>query len=118
MELPIALIAIIGWMLWTIAELQIEKSEKENDGDDKTVFTFGDYAVKHWPLWIGSLLCIPVILWIGDRNLDINPLSSLFGEGNIAWHDLYILGSGAAFEIFIFAVKKIKKMISKKEKEL
>lgn len=118
MELPIALIAFVGWLLWFVAELYIEKSEKENDSNDATVFTLRDYAHSHWPIWIGSFLCIPVILWMGARNLDIDPFGSLLGEGKKPWHDLYILGSGAAFELFCFGVKKIKKVVKKKESEL
>lgn len=111
-------ISIIGWMIWTIAELYIEKSTKDSDGDPLTNWDFNGYAKANWPVWIGSLLCIPVLLWIGYRNLDINPVGSLLGTDVNAWHDLYILGAGAFFQAFIYAVKKVKSFFKKKEAEL
>lgn len=118
MELPIGIIAFFGWLVWFFAELYIEKSQKEKDDDPSTSFTLKDYASSHWPVWIGSFLCIPILLWVGARNLSIDPLGSLLGEGSVVWHDLYILGSGAAFELFCFLVKKVKKYFAKKEAEL
>lgn len=111
-------ISIIGWLVWNIAEAQIEKGDKDNDGNAATAFSYSDYAKRHTLIWAGSLLCIPVLLWIGYRQLDINPIGSLLGVETNAWHDLYILGAGAAFEAFIFAVKKIKSFFKKKEAEL
>lgn len=111
-------ISVAGWFLWNLAELYIEKSEKENDNDPSTNWEIKLYAKTHWPLWIGSLVCVPVILWMGYRNLDINPLGSIIGLEANAWHDLYILAAGAAFEAFIFGVKYVKKFFKKKESEL
>lgn len=111
-------ISIAGWFLWNLAELYIEKSEKENDSDPETKWEVKAYASSHWPLWIGSLVCIPVILWIGYRNLNIDPLGAMIGLESNKWNDLYILGAGAAFEFFIFGVKKIKAWFKKKEKDL
>ncbi len=112
------LISIAGWFLWNLAEAEIERKEKYEDGDPTTNLNLGEYAKTHILLWIGSLVCVPVILWIGDRHLDINPLGSLLGAELNVWKDLYILGAGAAFEGFIFGVKKIKRILKKKEKEL
>ncbi len=112
------LISVFGWAIWNLAEMYIEQNEKNSDGDASTVWNFREYAKTHWILWIGSILCIPVILWMGYRNLNINPLGSLFGAEINAWHDLYILGAGAAFEGFIFGVKKVKSFFNKKAKEL
>lgn len=118
MEIPIAIIALAGWLVWTIAEIVIEQMAKENDGDEKTVFSLGDYASRHKFIWLGSLLCIPIILWAGQRQLNIDPLGSLTGAGVSAWHDVYIVASGAVFEVFVFAVKKVKSVLKKKEAEL
>lgn len=112
------LISVLGWMIWNIAEAQIEKGEKDNDQNDTTTFSYKDYAKRHVLIWAGSLLCIPVLLWIGYRQLDINPMGDLLGIEAKGWHDLYILGSGAAFEAFIFAVKKVQSYFKKKEKDL
>jgi|SRR5688572_1966824 len=111
-------ISIIGWLVWNIAEAQIEKGDKDNDNKAETAFSYKDYAKRHLLIWLGSLLCIPVLLWIGYRQLDIDPVGSLLGIETKAWHDLYILASGAAFEAFIFAVKKVKSFFKKKESEL
>lgn len=111
-------ISFAGWFLWNLAELYIEKSEKENDKDPETNWEIKAYAISHWPLWLGSLVCVPVILWMGYRNFNIDPLGSLLGTELKAWHDIYILAAGAAFEGFIYAVKKVKSFFKKKESEL
>jgi len=86
------LISILGWLIWNVAEAQIEKGDKDNDANELTAFSYKDYARRHALIWFGSLLCIPVLLWIGYRQLNIDPVGSLLGlEPNI---NHICLGSG------------------------
>lgn len=104
------MISILGWFLWTWVNFTIEKWEADDDGDDKTVFSFTHYKDKYWPTWIGSLACVPLLLWIGSRQLNLDAFGSLIAPGvSLGWNDLYLLAAGAAFEALIFAVKRIRK---------
>ena len=118
MEIPNFVISILGWLIWNIAEAEITRRQLNDDGNPATSFSPKEYAVSHIFIWCGSFLCIFVLLWMGYRQLDINPVGSLIGVETKAWHDLYILAAGAAFDAFIFGVKKVKSFFAKKEKEL
>jgi hypothetical protein len=109
-------ISIVGWFLWNWAQLTMEKKMLDEDGNPQTNFTFKDYINKQYTYWVGSLICVPVLLWIGYRNLNIDPLASLIGiDAKIGWHDAYLLGSGAAFEAVIFIVSVIRNYFKKKQ---
>lgn len=104
------MISILGWLLWNWAEFTMAKADMDDDGNPNTNLSVREYANSHYPTWIGSLLCIPLLLWIGYRNLSIDPLASIVGvESSIGWNDLYLVGAGAAWEAFIFGVKKVRK---------
>ena len=111
-------ISIIGWALWNWAEFEIKKRELDEDGDEKTNYTFKDYTDKKWSSWIGSFLCIAVLMWVGHRQLSLDPFASLVGTHSLGWNDLYLLMSGAVWEIVLFAIKKIRSILKKKETEL
>ncbi len=109
------MISIAGCFLWNWAQLTIEKKTLDEDGNPNTNFTFIDYAKKQYPYWVGSVVCIPILLWIGANKLSLDPLEPLIGiDANIGWHDLYFLGSGAAFEATIFIVIRIKNFFKSK----
>lgn len=112
------LISLAGWFIWNIAEAEVEKREKDGDGNPNTNFSYKQYAKDHVLIWGGSFVCIFVLLWIGARRLDISPFGDLMGVDTKAWHDLYILASGAVFEAVIFGVKKVRAFFKKKEKDL
>lgn len=105
-------ISIIGWALFNLGEMELRKRELDDDGNPQTNFTFSEYAKKKRLSWIGSLLMIPVILWIGAKQIDLKPLSMLTDTEH-SWSDLYYLGAGFAWELLIFAVTKIHKFIKK-----
>lgn len=141
-------ISILGWFLWNWAEFSVVKqegdgSEYESDIlkfvnaatvlDDNTKIivsqgikailkspvTLRMYAKTHYETWIGSLGCIFLLLWIGARNLSVDPLAPLFGvETKLGWNDLYLVGSGVVWDAFIFGFKKVRKFFKKKESEL
>ena len=111
-------ISILGWALWNWAEFEIKKRELDEDENPHTSYTFKEFKDRKWSSWIGSLLCIPVLLWIGSKELDINPLGSLIGHESLGWNDLYLLASGAFWEIVLFVIKKVRSIIKKKESHL
>lgn len=141
-------ISILGWFLWNWAEFSVVKQEgdgseyepglmlfiktnEELSDHHKTILSEGIrmilkspvtlrmYAKTHYETWIGSLGCIFLLLWIGYRNLSVDPLAPLFGvESKLGWNDLYLVGSGIVWDAFIFGFKKVRKFFKKKEAEL
>jgi hypothetical protein len=112
-------ISLLGWFLWNWAELTVTKAQFDDDNDEKTKFKIREYAYTHWTIWIGSAACIFLLLWVGYKNLSIDPLAPVFGVNTkLGWNDLYLLGSGAAFDAIIYATKAIKKFFKKKEAQL
>jgi hypothetical protein len=114
------MISVLGWFLWNWINFNIEKSELDDDGDDKTNLSLHEYKNRHWPNWIGSLMCVPLLLWVGSRQLSLDPFASVIGMPGVGlgWNDVYLIGSGALYEILIFAVKRIKKIFKKKASDL
>lgn len=140
------MISLLGWFLWNWAEFSLAK--QDGDGSEysagllrvvnecpglsdhqKEFLTVGIkgilkapvnlimYAKTHYETWIGSLGCIALLLWVGYRQLNIDPFASMIGI-NSGWNDLYLIGSGAAWDALIFVFKKIKKFFKNKESEL
>lgn len=110
------MISILGWFLWNWAELVIEQRTLDEDGNPSTNFSFRDFVAKKKYLWIGNLLCCPVILWIGAKGLTLDLLAPITGTP-LGWHDLYILGSGPAFELIIFLGIRVRNIFKKKAQE-
>lgn len=107
------IITILGWALWNLAEMQIDKDKYDKDGDDTTNFNFKSYAKGHAITWVGSFLCMFALLIIGYRQLDISPIGLMFGAETTGWNDLYLFGSGAAWDAVIFGFKKVKEKFAK-----
>jgi hypothetical protein len=108
------MISLLGWFVWNIAELVIRQKELEEDNDPSTNFYFGEYASKKKYTWIGSVACVPILLWIGYRQLNLDPLASIVGHP-LGWNDLYLLGSGLFFELVIFLVIYARRFFKKRE---
>ena len=90
-------ISIIGWALWNWIELTIKKSELDEDGNTQTNFSFKEFASVKWTYWIGSFLCIFLLIWFGMNPLGLDPFGSMLGT-SLTWNDGYYLLSGATFE--------------------
>lgn len=103
---------VLGWGLWNWAELVMEQRSLDNDGNPNTNFSFADFKKKKKFTWIGNLLCCPLMLWIGYKGLSLDLLEPIIGA-KLGWNDLYLLGSGAAFEIILFIISWIRKFINK-----
>lgn len=104
--------ALLGWFVWNIAELIIRQKELDEDGDPNTNFHFREYGSKKKFIWIGSFGTCLMLLWIGEAGLNLDSLSPFTGH-ELGWSDLYYLGSGAALELFIFIILKIRAFTKK-----
>lgn len=117
MNLLLNLIPVIGgWFVWNFAELVIEQRSLDEDGNPQTNFSFEDFKKKKKYLWIGSLGMCPLILWIGYKGLSLDILEPIVGV-NLGWNELYLLGSGAGFELLIFIIVKVKNIFAKLGKQ-
>lgn len=108
------MISILGWFLWNLAEFTMAKQELDEDGNPNTNMNFSEYKHTHWPSWIGSFFSTFLLLWIGYRQLNLEPFQVITGGESLAWNDLYYLGAGAAWEAFLWLVKKIRKHFKNK----
>lgn len=107
--------ALLGWAIWNIAELVIRQKELEEDGDPNTNFHFKEYKQKKMWYWIGSFVCCLLLLWIGERQLSLEPLSEALNH-KFNWNDLYYPASGAVFEVFMFLVLWVRKVLKNRIK--
>jgi hypothetical protein len=141
------MISIIGWFLWNWAEFSITKesgdgfvyAKKVNALIDETTITpteknsimvrlmeifkkplsLREYAATHYETWVGSLVTIPVILWMCSRQLNLDVFAPIAGSGiPLGWNDLYLLGAGVVWDAFIFLFKYVKNFFRKKENDL
>jgi len=103
---------LLGWFLWNWAELVLEQRALDEDGNPQTNFTFSDFSKKKRFVWIGNLFCCPLMLWIGYKGLSLDILEPLIGA-KLGWSDFYLLASGAAFEMILFLVTWVRKIIAK-----
>jgi len=99
------LISIFGWLAFNFALFSMEKDEYDEKDQE---FPISKYIKKHWDNWLGSLFVIPLILYIGYKQLSLNPLSPIDFE-QAHWSDLYYMSAGFAFEFLKVSINKIKK---------
>jgi hypothetical protein len=104
--------SILGWIVWNITELVVTQKELEEDGDPSTNLHLKEYAYKKIYYWIGSFFTCLLLLWIGAKGLNLDPLEPLTGH-KLGWSDLYYPGAGLAFEALIFLIIRIKTLIKK-----
>jgi hypothetical protein len=110
------MVSLLGWFLWNWGELVIKQKQFDEDNDPSTNFTFSEHAKKKKYGWIGSLACVPLLLWIGAKQLSLDPLAPLIGH-SLGWNDLYLLAAGPAFEIIIFFIGQIDRYIKKRAQQ-
>ena|SRR5688572_2205222 len=96
------LISIAGWTLWNLIAFRIEK-DAYDDRNEK--FPLKEYVSKVWDNWLASLVMIPILLFLGQQQLGLNPMG-VFGTEEIGWNDFYYLGAGFFTEALMYAVKK------------
>ena len=88
--------AFVAWIAWTVIMLSLYKDENEK------TWNFKAYVGEHWDNWAASFVCIPVLLWIGYKQLSLGVLDLEKPD----WNDLYYLASGFAPEMVKMAYKK------------
>lgn len=97
-----ALISLIGWLGWNIIIFRIDKDRYDDIGNE---FPLRQYFLQSWDNWLASLIMVPVLLYVGDRGLNLP--GSVFGfDKDMAWSDIYYLGAGFFTEAIIWAIKK------------
>jgi hypothetical protein len=93
--------SLFAWLAFNVILFRMEK----DIADDKNeAFNLGLYLQKTWDNWLASLVCVPVLLYIGMSKLDIGVIDA----GSLQWSDLYYLFSGFLPELVIVLWKKWK----------
>ena len=92
-----------GWLAFNILLFSIDKDTFD---DQKRVFPIKEYIGYTWDNWLRSLLMIPVILFVGAKALNLNPLAD--GNSDLACNDAYYVGVGFITELVIVTWKKWK----------
>lgn len=90
--------AFIGWLVFNVIMWRIEKNKYDKLHER---FPWGKYAGETYDEWLTSIVCVPLILWIGYRSLSLNPLAQGLDVANLDWNDLYYLCAGFAPELII-----------------
>lgn len=99
-------VSLLGWLAYNVFMFSMAKDKYDNSN---TKFPLRQYVAKVWDNWLASFIVVPILLWVGYRQLDIisNPLDE--HAARIAWNDLYYLASGFATEFIMNLIKKIVK---------
>jgi hypothetical protein len=93
--------ALFGWFAFNAILFRIEKDKNDDTDLD---FNLKHYASKTWDNWLASLVCVPIVLYLGYNQLSIGMIDA----ENPQWKDLYYLGAGFLPELVIVAWKKWK----------
>lgn len=96
-----AFAALAGWLAFNLMLFRIEKDQADDHGK---LFDLPGYVSRTWDNWLVSLIFIPVILYIGYKQLDIGMIDAT----HVTWSDLYYLGAGVLPEFCIVTWKKWK----------
>jgi len=89
----------------------MEQRSLDEDGNPQTNFSFSDFTKKKKYVWIGNLACCPLMLWLGYKGLSLDILAPIIGA-KLGWSDLYLLASGAAFEMILFLISWLRRFIN------
>lgn len=93
--------ALFAWLAFNVIMFRMEK----DTFDDKSLdFNLLEYAKRTWDNWLTSLVCVPIVLYLGFKQLNIG----MIDVDNPKWADLYYLGSGFLPEFVIVMYKKWK----------
>lgn len=93
--------AFFGWLAFNVILFRIEK-DKQDDLDQ--AYDLKKYFSKSWDNWLASLVCVPIVLYLGYNQIGIGLIDAEKPE----WKDLYYLGAGFLPELIIVAWKKWK----------
>lgn len=93
--------SLFAWLAFNVIMLRMAKDVQDDKGE---AFSLSNYVQKTWDNWLASLVCVPVLLYIGMSKLDIGAIDA----GALQWSDLYYLLSGFLPELVIVMYKKWK----------
>lgn len=93
--------AFFGWLAFNIIMFRIAKDKEDDNGIE---FNLKAYILKSWDNCLASLVCVPIVLYLGYNQLSIG----IIDADNPQWKDLYYLGAGFLPELVIVAWKKWK----------
>lgn len=91
---------VVGWIVYQLIMWRREKNKYDVLHEE---FPFMQYIKETYDDWITSAFCIPLLLWVGYRIADLNPIA----EDPLQWNDLFYLSAGFVPElIYKFLIKK------------
>lgn len=93
--------AIFGWLAFNVILFRVEKDQAD---DNNLPFNLRGYFLKTWDNWLASLVCVPVLLFVGYNKLEIG----MIDVQGLQWNDFYYLGAGIVPELVIVSWKKWK----------
>ena len=93
--------ALFAWLAFNVIMFSMKKDEAD---DVDTAFNIKAYILKVWDNWLASLVCVPIVLYLGYNQLNIGMIDA----ENPEWKDLYYLGAGFVPEAVITLWKKWK----------
>jgi hypothetical protein len=93
--------AFFGWLAFNVILFRIEKDKADDLSES---FDLKKYFLKSWDNWLASLVCVPIVLYLGANQIGIGVIDA----ENPDWKDLYYLGAGFLPELIIVAWKKWK----------
>lgn len=97
------LFALSGWFLWNFGTFALAKNKDEELHRN---FPVKQYFIETWEDWVGSLICCLVLflVMILGYGVDVLQLTGL----KVAWTDAFIGASGAAWQILLSVIRKVK----------
>lgn len=93
--------ALFGWLAFNVILFRVEKDKSDDANVD---FPIKAYVLKYWDNWLASLVCVPVLLYVGYSKLSIG----MIDVGNPQWNDFCYLCAGFLPELIIVSWKKWK----------
>lgn len=105
MDLLNIYISFFAWAAYNVIMFRIKKDEFDDRDED---FPLTKYIYHTWDNWLSSLAVVPILLWLGYRQLHVidDPLT---GIKEVKWNDLYYLLSGFITEFLIDRYKAWRK---------
>jgi hypothetical protein len=95
---------VLAWFIFNFGKFVITKDDYD-DRDES--FPIWIYIKKNWDNWVLSASFVLLILWLGAKNLGLDP----FGQHleAVTWNDLYYLLPGPLCEVAIDRYKAWRK---------
>lgn len=96
--------SIAGWLAFNVILFRIEKDRFDKIGER---FPLTKYVSETWDNWLASFVFLPVLWYIGYKQLALDPFADL-EVTKMQWSDLYYVCSGFIVELIIVTYQKWK----------